>query len=112
LISTHDLNGSLEFLQNSKPAKGQYILARRAATNRWFVSVESPELRRFTAHIRQTKTFATESEAKLFAKAMLSDGIRMMAGTLQPHQPVRRIIGSSEINQWIEEKESDGSDPA
>jgi hypothetical protein len=33
--------------------------------------------------------------------------MKMMAGTLQPHQPMRRIIGSSEINQWIEEEESD-----
>ncbi|HSY28759.1 MAG TPA: hypothetical protein VK832_14720 [Burkholderiaceae bacterium] len=85
-------------------------MARRAVTNQWFVSVESPKLRRFTTHARQTKTFATEREAKQFAKAMLSDGIKMMAGTLQPHQPMRRIIGSSEINQWIEEEESD--DPA
>jgi hypothetical protein len=29
---------------------------------------------------------------------------------LHPHHPMRRIIGSSEINQWIEGKE--GNDPA
>jgi hypothetical protein len=51
-------------------------------------------------------TFPTEGEAKQFAKAMLSDGMKIMAGTLHPHQPIRRIIGSSEINQWIEGKES------
>jgi hypothetical protein len=54
---------------------------------------------------------ANRGEAKQFAKAMLSDGIKVMAGTLHPHQPMRRIIGSSsEINQWIEENES--NDPA
>jgi hypothetical protein len=46
-------------------------------------------------------------EAKQFAKAMLSDGIKIMVGTLQPHQPTRRMVGSSEINQWIEEEECD-----
>jgi hypothetical protein len=45
-----------------------------------------------------------ESEAKQFAKTMLPDGMKIMAGTLHPHQPMRRIIGSSEINQWIEGK--------
>ena len=54
---------------------------RHAVTNRWFVSVESLKLRRFRTYARQTKTFATESEAKQFAKAMLSDGVKIMAGT-------------------------------
>jgi esterase/lipase len=52
-----------------------------------------------------TKPFPTESEAKQFAKAMLSDGFRVTAGTLNPHQPRRRTITASEINQWIEESE-------
>jgi hypothetical protein len=79
----------------------------------WFVSIEAPKQWRIAskrAHIRQTITFLTESEAKQFAKTMLSDGMKIMAGTLHPHQPMRRIIGSSEINQWIEGKE--GNDPA
>ena len=92
---------------------GLPILARRSVTtNQWFVSFDAPKQWRLksSASIRQTKTFPTESEAKQFAKAMLSDGIKIMVGTLQPHQPTRRIIGSSKINQWIEEEESD--DPA
>jgi hypothetical protein len=36
---------------------------------------------------------------------MLSDGFRVTAGTLNPHQPRRRTITASGINQWIEEKE-------
>jgi hypothetical protein len=84
-------------------------VAKGTISHHWFVSVEAPRQWRIApkrAHIRQTKTFPTESEAKHFAKAMLSDGMKIMAGTLHPHQPVRRIIGSSEINQWIEGKES------
>jgi len=88
-------------------------VARGTISNHWFVSVEAPRQWRIAskrAHTRQTITFPTESEAKQFAKTMLSDGMKIMAGTLHPHQPIRRIIGSSEINQWIEGKES--TDPA
>jgi hypothetical protein len=49
-----------------------------------------------------------ESEAKQFAKAKLSEAMKVTAGTLSPHQPIRRTITASEINQWIEE-EVDGS---
>jgi hypothetical protein len=84
-------------------------LTRRTISDHWFVSVEAPKQWRIAskrAPARQTATFPTESEAKQFAKAILSDGMKIMAGTLHPHQPTRRIIGSSEINQWIEEEES------
>jgi hypothetical protein len=85
-------------------------MAGRIVTNRWFVSFEAPKQRRLkSAPIRQTKAFPTENEAKQFARAMLSDGMNIVAGTLQPHQPSRRIIGSSEISQWIEEEQSDDS---
>jgi hypothetical protein len=92
---------------------GSPIVAKGTISDQWFVSVEAPRQLRIAsrrAHTRQTMTFPTESEAKQFAKAMLSDGMKIMAGTLHPHQPVRRIIGSSDINQWIEGKES--NDPA
>jgi hypothetical protein len=84
-------------------------VAKDANSSHWFVSVEAPRHWRIAskrAHTRHTMTFPTEGEAKQFAKAMLSDGMKIMAGTLHPHQPIRRIIGSSEINQWIEGKES------
>jgi hypothetical protein len=80
------------------------------SASHWFVSVEAPKQRRIAskrAHARHTTTFPTESEAKQFAKAMRSDGMKIMAGTLHPHQPIRRIIGFSEINQWIEGEEDD-----
>jgi len=31
--------------------------------------------------------------------------MKVTAGTLIPHQPVRRMILAPEINQWIEEDE-------
>jgi hypothetical protein len=51
---------------------------------------------------RQTKGFPTETEAKRFAKAMLSKAHYVTAGTITPHQPKRRTIADSEIAQWIE----------
>jgi len=78
-------------------------------TNHWFVSVETPKHLRLLSfdapRPRETKSFRTETEAKKFAIAMLSEGRKVTAGTLSPHQPRRRIITASEINQWIEEDE-------
>jgi hypothetical protein len=77
----------------------------RTVTDRWFVSVEVPKLPRGTRLARQTKTFPTEAEAKQYAKEMLSDSHKIMAGTLLNHcQPVRRIIPASELNRWIGKK--------
>jgi hypothetical protein len=75
--------------------------------NRWFVSVDTPKqqgpVSARSPSVRQTKSFPTESEAKQFAKAKLSEGMKVTAGTLIPHQPIRRMIIASDINRWIEE---------
>jgi hypothetical protein len=75
--------------------------------NRWFVSVDTPKqqgpVSSRSPSVRQTKSFPTESEAKQFAKAKLSEGMKVTAGTLIPHQPSRRIIAASEITRWIDE---------
>jgi hypothetical protein len=80
-----------------------------AINNHWFVSVEAPSGWRPTSPRtrlpRKTKAFPTEAEAKQFAMAMLLDGCRLNAGTLSPHQPIRRQIAASDIKRWIEEKE-------
>jgi hypothetical protein len=56
---------------------------------------------------RETKTFATEAEAKLFARAKLDEGLAVFAGTINPHLP-RRLIFSSSIAAWLaEEQEGD-----
>jgi hypothetical protein len=79
-------------------------------TNHWFVSVETPKQLRLLAFgasrpARETKSFPTEIEAKQFAIAMLSEGRKVTAGSLSPHQPIRRTIAASEINRWIREEE-------
>jgi hypothetical protein len=84
------------------------IMARhKVMINHWFVSVERTKQGRpgFSRAARQTKAFPTEIEAKQFTKAMLSEGLKVTAGTLSPHQPIRCTITASEINQWIEEEE-------
>ena len=59
------------------------------------------------AFARQTKTFPTEAEAKQFAKEMLSNKYRIVAGTLlRAHQPARRIISGSQLQRWIEEEDA------
>jgi hypothetical protein len=85
------------------------IVARRITIiNRWYVSVQGPsEWRPTTSRApssRKTKTFPTEIEAKEFAKAMLSEGLKVIAGTLSADQPRRRLFTASEIDQWIEQE--------
>lgn len=81
---------------------------RTIITDRWFVSVDRPKHKGLvftrTAVARLAKTFPTESEAKQFAKAKLAEGMKVTAGTLVPHQPVRRIVAASEIDRWIDEE--------
>jgi hypothetical protein len=69
--------------------------------NRWFVSVRPVGA---LWHARQTKGFPTETEAKQYAKSMLFEGNNVIAGTMNPHQPRRRAIDASEIDEWLEEK--------
>jgi hypothetical protein len=75
--------------------------------NRWYVSVAGPNQWRTASSkspsFRETKSFPTEIEAKQFAKVMLSQGLKVTAGTLNPHVPKRRTITASEIDKWIEE---------
>jgi hypothetical protein len=80
---------------------------KHSDANRWYVTVEPGARWRNkspASYRRQTKAFPTEIEAKLFAKAMLVDGLRVTtAGTLSPHQPTRRVISPSAILDWIDE---------
>lgn len=57
---------------------------------------------------RETKTFATEAEAKLFARAKLDDGLSVFAGTINPHLP-RRLIPASCIAAWLAEGQDDAA---
>src|ERR1019366_5184713 len=74
--------------------------------NCWYVSCVSPSewhsQSERTSRSRKTKAFKNESEAKRFAKSMLSEGFEVTAGTLNPHLP-KRVITASEIDQWVNE---------
>jgi hypothetical protein len=58
----------------------------RFTNHRWYVSIEAPSKWRPTSSrapfLRQTRGFPTEIEAKQFAKAVLSDEMKVTAGTL------------------------------
>ena len=76
----------------------------RSRTNCWFVSVQKPKSSPITWTGQQAKTFSTEAEAKLYAKEMLAKERNIIAGTLlDPDQPARRIISSSQVDRWIAE---------
>jgi hypothetical protein len=49
---------------------------------------------------RLTATFATEAEARHFARARLEEGLTVFAGTINPHTP-RRVILAEHINNWL-----------
>lgn len=59
---------------------------------------------------RETKTFATEAEAKAFARAKLDDGLAVFAGTINPHLP-RRLIPASSIAAWLAEEQDGAATP-
>jgi hypothetical protein len=82
-------------------------MARHTLKNHWFVSVEVPKQLRLASRYepaRQTKTFPTETEAKQFAKEMLSNKYSIVAGTLLcADLPARRFISGSQLHLWVEE---------
>jgi hypothetical protein len=50
---------------------------------------------------RATRTFATEAEARDFARVKFEEGLTVTAGTIIPHLP-RQAIPSNRIAAWIE----------
>jgi len=69
----------------------------------WYVTFEVQKHRGMLPkprHPRLTKTFETETEAKLFAKEKLDQGLVVTVGTLNPHTP-KQIIPSTAISIWL-----------
>jgi hypothetical protein len=93
--------------------EGSKRMARDTVKNHWFVSVEMPK-RSAQTSARRTETFPTETDAKQFAKEVLSkkrhrQEHRIVAGTLLgAYLPVRRIISGSQLFSWVGEEESQG----
>lgn len=50
---------------------------------------------------RATKTFATEADAKTFAREKFDEGLVVFAGTINPEFP-RQLVPSSKIPDWLE----------
>jgi len=49
---------------------------------------------------RETRTFGTEAEAKIFARSRLDEGLVVYAGTINPHTP-KRLVPSSQVESWL-----------
>lgn len=59
---------------------------------------------------RETRTFVTEADAKIFARARLEEGLTAYAGTINPHLP-RRLIPSCDMLAWLSAEGADGKPP-
>lgn len=59
----------------------------------------------------ETRTFATEADAKAFTRSKLEDGVVLLAGTINPHFP-KQLIPASRIQSWLAEKEGDPTSAA
>ncbi len=80
-------------------------MPRRTEIHHWFVSVQFPRQGKLRQRARVTKTFATEAEAKQYAKNLLSER-KIYAGTLLgADSQARRMISGKELHRWIWETE-------
>jgi hypothetical protein len=71
----------------------------------WYVSFELPRDAKRRTFARATETFASEREAKQFAKTKTSLGQRIAAGTINPHQP-KRTVTPMQVSEWIDEPDA------
>jgi hypothetical protein len=74
----------------------------RRLISTWFVTYQPPGRRPRDGHRRMSELFANEQDAKAFARARLSEGPDITAGTINPHLP-KRFVGSAEILRWLDE---------
>ncbi|MGY2902579.1 hypothetical protein ACVWVY_001600 [Bradyrhizobium sp. URHC0002] len=78
----------------------------------WYVTFESRPrglLAKKRRSPRETRTFATEGEAKILARSKLDEGLIVFAGTINPHLP-RRHIPSGQISMWLTEGSEDSAE--
>lgn len=77
-----------------------------AVSANWYVTFElRPRglLNRRARSPRETRTFATEAEAKAFARTKLDEGLVVFAGTINPHLP-KQLILSQHMADWLVEQ--------
>jgi hypothetical protein len=68
--------------------------------NTWYVAISIPYKKKTGNYSRRSRTFASESDAKRYAAAMIAEGVELSAGTLNPVVP-KRTIGPLQIEQWL-----------
>jgi hypothetical protein len=69
----------------------------------WFVTFEIRKrglLSKKERSPRETRTFVTEAEAKIFAQSKFEEGLVVFAGTINPHSPKQLILFSA-IPDWL-----------
>jgi hypothetical protein len=69
--------------------------------NRWYVSYTVQSDRSPRRNARMTRTFDTEEHAKVFAMEIATNGLRLTAGTINPHLP-KKVIPTTEVAAWVE----------
>lgn len=75
-------------------------------THTWYVTCEIRNRGRPSKKGRRprgTRTFATEAEAKMFARTKLAEGLIVFGGTINPYFP-KRLVLSSDVARWVEEQ--------
>jgi hypothetical protein len=78
-------------------------MAQLLLAGTWYVTFEIRKrglLSKKERSPRETRTFATEAEAKMFARAKLEEGLVVFAGTINPHSP-KRLVLSHDIADWL-----------
>jgi hypothetical protein len=79
----------------------------------WYVTFEVPRkhtLIERRSRPRSTRTFATEADARDFARVKFDEGLVVTAGTIVPRLP-RQVIPSTAIPAWLESMDEQPSEP-
>ena len=79
----------------------------------WYVTFELQKrgvLSRRRRSPRATRTFATEAEAKNFAREKFDEGLVVFAGTIKPQFP-KQLVPSGGIPDWLETASTEGGGP-
>jgi hypothetical protein len=69
--------------------------------NRWYATYTEQSDRSPRRNARMTRIYDTEEHAKLFAKEIATNGLRLTAGTINPHLP-KKVIRTTELAAWVE----------
>jgi hypothetical protein len=79
----------------------------------WYVSFEVPKaLKRLGRRIpRATETFQSESEGKELARVKYATGLKINAGTINPHEP-KRVIAWTDVHRWLDDMPEQEKEPA